>query len=454
MVVAGNGGARVPAVERTGTAALVREPATGGAAAAGRRAGALDSLLAAGNRAIAGLLAPAEGTAGRSGAPARPIRILRQPSGSAAVKPDGGRDQPRQVPDLDVSIILLTGVPPGLAGAELRLFVLMRLGKMSREDAVELLRSGALPDFNPENHGDGTATAWLSGNEPEIVETWKLRRMLAAAGPAGSAGMPDVDLETDADEDSTVEKVVVVVADVATDFAPGVSNVKDALTAVTGVNPVTGEKVGFAGRVAAGIFAIPGLGNVLKYLAKGGRLLAKAVQALGKVLARLASRAPELVKRLRDWIAARRGAGDEIADALPGPGPAPSGSSIGGTGGGGGGGGPSSPTQPGHLADANRQHAEHAREARRTPMGGGFEPLAIEKNLKLPSGKVIRPDAVYVNHGRKLIIIEDVFTGPVEPLSHQLKSWLAKQSTLIQDLVNKGYDVKVVTAMSHPSHRQ
>jgi Flp pilus assembly pilin Flp len=63
--------------------------------------------------------------------------------------------------------------------------------------------------------------------------------------------------------------------DVATDFIPWVSNAKDATTAITGVNPVTGEKVGTVGRVMAGVFAIPAAGNVLKYLGKGGKYLLK-----------------------------------------------------------------------------------------------------------------------------------------------------------------------------------
>jgi hypothetical protein len=61
---------------------------------------------------------------------------------------------------------------------------------------------------------------------------------------------------------------------------------------------VTGEEVGFAGRVASAIFAIPGLGNVLKLLSKGGRLLAKAVVVLVKALDRVVQRLPGLLRRL------------------------------------------------------------------------------------------------------------------------------------------------------------
>ncbi len=63
--------------------------------------------------------------------------------------------------------------------------------------------------------------------------------------------------------------------DVASDFTPIASNIKDATIALTGENPVTGEEVGIAGRVAAGIFAIPALGNALKWIGKGGAKLFK-----------------------------------------------------------------------------------------------------------------------------------------------------------------------------------
>jgi hypothetical protein len=67
--------------------------------------------------------------------------------------------------------------------------------------------------------------------------------------------------------------------DVFTDFVPWVSNAKDAATAITGVNPITGEKVGTFGRVMAGVFAIPAAGNVLKYVGKGGKYVLKGGKA-------------------------------------------------------------------------------------------------------------------------------------------------------------------------------
>ncbi|HEU4578517.1 MAG TPA: pre-toxin TG domain-containing protein [Polyangiaceae bacterium] len=67
--------------------------------------------------------------------------------------------------------------------------------------------------------------------------------------------------------------------DIATDFVPWVSNAKDATTALTGINPVTGEKVGTVGRVMAGVFAVPAAGNLLKYIGKGGKYVLKGGKA-------------------------------------------------------------------------------------------------------------------------------------------------------------------------------
>ena len=67
--------------------------------------------------------------------------------------------------------------------------------------------------------------------------------------------------------------------DLATDLVPWVSNAKDAAIAVTGVNPVTGEQVGTLGRVLSGVFAVPGAGNLLKYVGKGGKYVFKGGKA-------------------------------------------------------------------------------------------------------------------------------------------------------------------------------
>lgn len=426
MVVSRHGEVRERAVEPTGTVAPAREPVM--RHPADRQPAPLDALLAGGNRAVAGMLAPLA-FGGASGP-----RILRSPD-----------DPPAPSPDYDVSVVIVYKVPAGLAGEELRVHVLMRLGDMSREDALALLEARLLTELDPRYNADGTVTVGLSGREPELIRSWKSRRSATAA---------DIDLDADADEETTVERVALVVTDIVTDFTPGVSNVKDATIALTGVNPVTGEEVGFFGRVTSAIFAIPGLGNVLKILSKGGRLLARAIVVLAKGLDRIAQRMPGLVRRLWEWMAGK-GVADELPDALPGPSaasPAASGAGGAGAGGGGTGGGAPSVKEPPALAEGKRKHKEHADKASTTPMEAGWEPLSIEKNLELPSGKVIRPDAIYVNHASKEIIIEDVFTGADEPLKHKLKTWLGARSTLIQDLLNKGYKIKaVVTAHWHPS---
>jgi Flp pilus assembly pilin Flp len=86
--------------------------------------------------------------------------------------------------------------------------------------------------------------------------------------------------------------------DIATDFVPYVSNVKDATVAITGVNPVTGEEVGTFGRVAAGVFAIPGAGNLIKYVGKGGKYVLKGGKAAYEAVqaSRAAAKAAEVAR--------------------------------------------------------------------------------------------------------------------------------------------------------------
>jgi hypothetical protein len=95
----------------------------------------------------------------------------------------------------------------------------------------------------------------------------------------------DVDEPEEIDWEA-VEKTITTVVDIGTDFVPGVSNVKDFHTAVTGVNPVNGEKVGLFGRILALLFSIPGFGNVLKYIGKGFKVLGRALLKLGRLLGR------------------------------------------------------------------------------------------------------------------------------------------------------------------------
>jgi RHS repeat-associated protein len=103
---------------------------------------------------------------------------------------------------------------------------------------------------------------------------------------------------TQEQENEGGNSLVVTGADLATDLVPGVSNVKDATIAIRGVNPVTGETVGTGGRILAGVFAIPGVGNTAKYGVKGGKAVYKGGRKLlgwlaGKVTGRAAKEAAE-----------------------------------------------------------------------------------------------------------------------------------------------------------------
>jgi hypothetical protein len=116
----------------------------------------------------------------------------------------------------------------------------------------------------------------------------------AAAAGNGAAPSPQVPSAAAADTPGVATRV----ADVVTDFTPVVSNVKDATIAVTGTNPVTGEKVGTLGRIASGVFAIPAVGNGVKYVAKaahGGYKLARAPRIIRKIETPMA-RAPSAPK--------------------------------------------------------------------------------------------------------------------------------------------------------------
>lgn len=88
-------------------------------------------------------------------------------------------------------------------------------------------------------------------------------------------------------------------ADLVTDFVPIVSNVKDATLAITGVNAVTGEKVGPWGRTFAAVCAIPGLGNAVKWVGKGG---GKLLKWGGKLL-----KSSDTLKRAFNWAKGLKG---------------------------------------------------------------------------------------------------------------------------------------------------
>jgi Flp pilus assembly pilin Flp len=108
-------------------------------------------------------------------------------------------------------------------------------------------------------------------------------------------------------------------ADLTTDLVPWVSNAKDATIAVTGVNPVTGAEVGTFGRVAAGVFAVPGVGNALKYVGKGGKYALKGGKAAYEAVqaARAASKAAKATAKAAEREAlgaAARRAEKELAE--------------------------------------------------------------------------------------------------------------------------------------------
>jgi RHS repeat-associated protein len=120
--------------------------------------------------------------------------------------------------------------------------------------------------------------------------------------------------------DQKGSSVAGTIADLVTDFVPIVSNIKDAIIAITGVNPVTGEKVGVGGRILAGIFAIPGLGNAAKYGVKGGKALVKGGKWVGRGIAKggrwLKGKAGSLWRRVRGRKPTRTTAIRRVGDLL------------------------------------------------------------------------------------------------------------------------------------------
>ncbi|HEX6288586.1 MAG TPA: pre-toxin TG domain-containing protein [Herpetosiphonaceae bacterium] len=105
---------------------------------------------------------------------------------------------------------------------------------------------------------------------------------------------------------------------VITDFVPIVSNIKDGIIAITGINPVTGEKVSPMERAMAAAFAIPGAGNVLKLIGKGGKLAAKGVKYIDEGLAIVAGIVgPGIIKAINaipDALRGAKSAADELLD--------------------------------------------------------------------------------------------------------------------------------------------
>jgi hypothetical protein len=184
----------------------------------------------------------------------------------------------------------LRDVPAQLQGRALKIYVVARWGKLSTEQATVLVDRTGMPSGGIARRVDGSVVFGLTPAE----ETMILRLRPADSPDTPRSGAEPV---AEADPERTVaEKVAIGAADVGTDLAPIVSNVKDATIALTGVNPVTGERVGVAGRVASAIFAIPIIGNLAKYLGKGSRWLWKGVTLLADKIG---------VKRFTSWAKGR-----------------------------------------------------------------------------------------------------------------------------------------------------
>jgi len=106
------------------------------------------------------------------------------------------------------------------------------------------------------------------------------------------------------------DSALVMTADLVTDFIPYVNTAKFATIAATGVNPVTGEKVGFWGRLLAGIFAIisliPGADKVVRLLGRGLKFLVQPFVELGGILVRRFTRVGAAIatklERFWNWL--------------------------------------------------------------------------------------------------------------------------------------------------------
>ena len=94
-----------------------------------------------------------------------------------------------------------------------------------------------------------------------------------------------------------------VAADVATDFLPIVGELKDLYRAVTGEDPVTGEKLKWWERALAFLGAIPLVGKLTKGISKGVKFLGRGLSWLRGKGAGLAA---WFAEKLRQWRESRR----------------------------------------------------------------------------------------------------------------------------------------------------
>jgi Pre-toxin TG len=236
---------------------------------------------------------PAEHTADdswqRDGISAANLLALQRSAGNqaAAALVEQARRNPtvQRQSVYDITTVAMRNVPAQLQGRALKVHVVARWGELSQDQAADLVDRTGVPSAGVTRDEDGTVTFSLTQPEEAMISRLRAKERSSpdTIGPSAEAVPDDRPRPApSADPERTVaEQVAIAAADIGTDFTPLVSNVKDALTALTGINAVTGERVGVAGRIAAAIFAIPVIGNLAKYLGKGIRLLWKGLKLLG-----------------------------------------------------------------------------------------------------------------------------------------------------------------------------
>lgn len=247
--------------------------------------------------------------------------VAQMLSDAPTVQRNGGNGEGSDFDDAAYGGVItgLHNVPAKLEGRALKVYVVARWGKLSQEQAAELVDRTGVPSGGIDRRQGGTVVFGLTPAEEAMI--MRLRRgresesgttePTATPATAEGAATPKT-TSGEGSGRSAAADAAITATDVGTDFAPVVSNVKDALTAMTGINPVTGEKVGTLGRIAAGIFAIPVVGNVLKWIGKGGKALLKLGRWLVK---RGGGWLRRLRKRMRSLIGAKKLKGAQAAQA-------------------------------------------------------------------------------------------------------------------------------------------
>jgi hypothetical protein len=102
---------------------------------------------------------------------------------------------------------------------------------------------------------------------------------------------------------------------------------------------------------------------------------------------------------------------------------------------------------------AQRGTAEHemVKQAQRPFEGQSHGDWVLAKVERTVGGRK-RVDAMWIDHKRKLILVEDTFTGLAEDPGHVAKGWEYMNEKEIADLRAKGYRYTYVPAMKHPEH--